>query len=72
MTLQAGDWLEIEVPNNTFPVAISIDGAEPVNAWIDRIPQYVAKIKVPDLRRGRHSAVAYAGGKQHTLDFEVF
>lgn len=71
-TLAAGEWLEIEVPNNTFPVEISIDGGEPVKAWIDRVPQYVAKVRVPQLRRGRHGAIAFAGGRQYAVEFEVF
>lgn len=70
--LRAGDWLEIEVPNNSFPVEISIDGNEPVKAWLDRVPQYVAKIKLPELRRGQHSATALTGSGRYEIQFEVF
>lgn len=70
-TLAEGDWLEIEVPDNTFPVHIAIDGNEPEAAWIDRVPHYVAKVKVGPLRRGRHGAVAYAAGQQYPVEFEV-
>lgn len=72
MALSAGEWLEIEVPDNTFPVQISIDGNEPVMAWIDRVPHYVAKIRVPELRRGQHSATAITGSGRYETQFEVF
>jgi hypothetical protein len=69
--LSEGDWLQIPVPDNAFPVHISIDGNERQPAWIDRTPGYVAQIRLPALRRGRHGAVAYASGQTYQVEFEV-
>jgi hypothetical protein len=72
MQLQEGQWLTIEVPNNSYPVHIAIDGGEAEPAWIDRIPEYVGKVRVGSLRRGRHTATAITEGQSYTVEFEVY